>query len=149
LKKVHRAEYLLLVLFLMLITTGCGLKGNPVAHSRISQLRPQIINLEPVSLDDSVLLKWKFQDENGLINYINIERSEAGASGNECKDCPRTFEKIGSVSVKRAMSVDKEQKALSFADKKAVRGKTYKYLLKMCEENGNCSESSIVEIKYQ
>lgn len=148
-KKVHRAEYLLLVLFLILITAGCGLKGNPVAYYSLSQLRPQIINLEPVSLADCVLLKWRFQDENGLINYINIERSEVGTSGNECKDCPRTFEKIGSISVKRVMSVDREQRGLSFADKKAVRGKTYNYLLKMCEENGNCSNSSIVEIRYQ
>ena len=41
-----------------------------------------------------------FYDKNGLINSIIIEKSEVGSAGNECKDCPRTFERIGQIPVK-------------------------------------------------
>jgi hypothetical protein len=139
----------ILSLVLIITLAGCGIKGNPVAYSNATDLKPQVNNLEAASTADSVLLKWNFQDRSGLVKYINIERSEAGSTGNECKDCPRQFDKIGEITVNGQVSKEKGKKKLLFNDKKAVREKIYSYRLKLCDNNNNCSESATVEIKYQ
>jgi hypothetical protein len=128
-----------------MLLTACGLKSNPVPYSIVLEQKPVVNNLEAVSTDGSIFLKWNFRDSSGLISYIGIERSEAGSPGNECKDCPRTFARIGQVSVKASKPADKELRTLSFADEKVVEGKSYKYRLMLCEDNGNCTESAAVE----
>lgn len=140
-------SYLIIVLFIIL--AGCGLKGNPVPYPAIPDRKPAIKNMEALSTKEAVVLKWNFQDKNGLISYIGIEKSEFGTSGNECKDCPRTFARIGQVPAKEGLTTDKEQRALSFTDSDVVKGKTYSYRLMLCEENGNCSEASSVEINFK
>lgn len=130
---------------LVIIITGCGLKGNPVPYPTLPEKIPSAKNMEALSENDAIILKWNFQDSAGLISYIGIDRSEAGSPGNECKDCPRTFIRIGQVSVKGTRPAEKELQALSFTDNKAVKGKTYTYRLMLCEDNGNCAEAETVE----
>ncbi len=65
-------------------------------------------NMKAVSSDDAVILKWNFYDKDAKINYIAIEKSEVGSAGNECKDCPRTFERIGQVPIKGIRPENKE-----------------------------------------
>jgi hypothetical protein len=126
--------------------TGCGLKGNPVPYTVLDDNKPVVRNLEIVQTENSTILKWNFQDKDRLIKYIGIERSEAGSPENECKDCPRTFERIGQITLNEAIPQDKE---LNYIDKKVVKGKTYNYRLMLCEDNGNCSEGATVEINYK
>ena len=57
-------------------------------------------NMKAVSSGNAVILKWDFYDKDSKINHIAIEKSEVGSAGNECKDCPRTFERVGQVPVK-------------------------------------------------
>jgi hypothetical protein len=146
LKKASLRNSILIVF--IILAAGCGLKGNPVPYSTITEEKSLIKNLEAVSNSDSLTLKWNFRNNEGLIHHIYVERSENGASGNECRDCPRTFERIGQVTVGEALPGDKET-TFSFPDEKAVKGKIYNYRLKLCENNGNCSESSSIEINYQ
>ncbi|NTW77015.1 MAG: hypothetical protein HGB33_04420 [Syntrophaceae bacterium] len=138
----------LFVLFLVALT-GCGVKGNPVPYPPIPAIKPVIEKMEAVSMEEDVLLRWDFQDKSGLISYIKIERSDAGQPGNECKDCPRTFNWIGQINVKEEKTADKEKRELSFTDTKAVKGNTYNYRLMLCEENGNCSEAATAEINFK
>ena len=147
-KKIPPKNSILLIA-LFIILTGCGLKGNPVPYPAIADRKPVIKNMEALSIGESVVLKWDFQDKSGLINYIAIERSEVGTPGNECKDCPRIFGRIGQITVKEGKPADKEQRALSFTDAKAVKGNIYNYRLMLCEENGNCSEASTAEINFK
>jgi len=128
---------------------GCGFKGNPAPYPVMLDRKPVIKNMEAFSKGETVILKWNFQDKNGLINYIRIERSEVGTPGNECKNCPQTFAGIGQIPAKAGMPADKEKRALSFTDSNVVKGKTYNYRLMLCEENGNCSEASTVEINFK
>lgn len=137
----------LLVLFL-LVLIGCGVKANPVPYPTLPDMKPVIENMEAVSMEEDVLLKWNFQDKSGLISYITIERSDAGQTGNECKDCPRTFNWIGRINIKEEKPAEEEKKMHSFTDTQAVRGNTYSYRLMLCEENGNCSEAATTEIKF-
>jgi hypothetical protein len=134
-------------MLLLGMLTGCGFKSNPIPYP--VDARPVIKNMEALIIGETVVLKWNFQDRNGLINYIGIERSELGTVGNECKNCPRTYARIGQINVKEGKPADKEQKVLSFTDSKAEKGKTYNYRLMLCEENRNCSEASTAEINFK
>lgn len=147
-KKV-RTIYSNIILLLLIACVSCGLKSNPVPYPVLPDRKPVVKNMEVFSIEDTISLKWNFQDKDRLIKYIGIERSEVGTPGNECKDCPRTFERIGEVSVKGELSTDKEQTVLNFVDKKVVRGKIYTYRLMLCPDNGNCPEASRAEINFK
>jgi hypothetical protein len=129
--------------------TGCGLKGNPVSLSAASDHRKIVQNMKAVSSGDAVILKWDFYDKNVKITYIIIERSEVGSAGNECKDCPRTFERVGLVPVKGIRLENKESNILSFTDKKVVQGKIYNYRLMLCDDSDVCLEGSAAEINFK
>ena len=136
-------------LMTLILLTGCGLKGNPVALSTVPDHHQIIQNMKAASSDDAVILKWDFYDKDVKINYIAIEKSEVGSAGNECKDCPRTFERIGLVSVKEIRLENKESHTLSFTDKKVAKGKTYNYRLMLCDDSGICLEGSAAEINFK
>jgi hypothetical protein len=138
-----------LIILLLIILSGCGFKGNPSPYPAITDRKPVIKNMEALLSGEAVILKWNFEDKNGLINYIAIERSEAGTLGNECKNCPRTYTRIGKIPVKAGMPADKEQSVPSFTDNKVEKGKIYNYRLMLCEENENCSEASTAEINFK
>jgi hypothetical protein len=145
LKKITAGKSSFLLIALVIIVSGCGLKGNPVPYPTFQDKRQLVKNIEALSENEAIILKWNFQDSAGLISYIGIERSEAGSPGNECKDCPRTFTRIGQVSVKSTKLDDKELRTLSFIDKNVTKGKIYTYRLMLCEDNGNCTDTIAVE----
>ena len=133
----------------LILITGCGLKGNPSALPAISDNRQIIRNMKAVDLDDAVVLKWDFRDKDGRVNYISIEKSEVGSAGNECQDCPRSFESIAQVPIKGIRLENKGYAALSFTDKKVMRGKIYNYRLMLCDDSGICLEESAAEINFK
>ena len=136
-------------LMILILITGCGLKGNPVSLSAVSNHRQIVQNMKAISSGDAVILKWDFYDKDTKIIFIAIERSEVGSAGNECKDCPRTFERIGQVPVKRIKPENKESTALSFSDKKVLQGKTYNYRLMLCDGSGECFNVAATEINFK
>jgi hypothetical protein len=143
------AKNSVIVIAMVIVFTGCGFKGNPAPYPALPDRKPVTKNMEAFSTREAVVLKWNFQDKDGLISYIGVEKSEFGTPGNECKNCPRTFTRIGQIAVKAGMPADKEQRALTFTDTDVVREKIYSYRLMLCEENGNCSEASTVEINFK
>jgi len=149
LKRVSVEYKIFACLMILIIITGCGLKGNPVSLSAVSDHRQIVQNMKAVSSDDAVILKWDFYDKDTKINYIAIERSEVGSVGNECKDCPRTFERVGLVPLKRVMPENKKSNILSFTDKEVIKGKTYNYRLMLCDDSGVCLEGSAAEINFK
>ena len=136
-------------LILLIIVTGCGLKGNPIASTSVIDYKNLVKNMEASMLNDSVVLKWDFYNKDGIINYILIEKSEVGSAGNECKGCPRTYERIGKIFVKESAREDKKFKAINFTDKKVERDKTYNYRLMLCDNDAFCSEASNTEINFK
>ena len=94
-------------------------------------------------------MKWDFYDKDAKISYIDIEKSEVGSAGNECKDCPRTFEKVGLVSVKEMRLENKKTSILSFTDKQVVLGKIYNYRLMLCDDSSVCLEGAVTEINIK
>lgn len=148
-KRVSVEYNIFACLMILIIITGCGLKGNPVSLSAVSDHRQIVQNMKAVSSDDAVILKWDFYDKDTKINYIAIEKSEVGSVGNECKDCPRTFERLGQVPIKGIRPENQESHTLSFTDKKVAKGKTYNYRLMLCDDSGVCLEGSAAEINFK
>jgi hypothetical protein len=146
LKKVSLRNSIFIVL--TILTASCGLKGNPVPYSNITHNKPQVERIAAVPTADAVVLNWNFRDGSGLFQYIYIERSEIGSPGNECRDCPLTFERAGQIAGKE-MTPAERKTTYTFVDKQVIRGKIYTYRLKICGNNGNCSESAPVEINYR
>ena len=136
-------------LILLIIVTGCGLKGNPIASTSVIDYKNLVKNMEASIINDSVALKWDFYNKDGIINDILIEKSEVGSAGNECKGCPRTYERIGKIFVKESAREDKKFKAFNFTDKKVERDKTYNYRLMLCDNDAFCSEASNTEINFK
>jgi hypothetical protein len=141
--KKASAKISLLACLLILTFTGCGIKGNPVILSNVPDYGLIVKNFRADSLSNQVTLKWDFYDRENKIDHIVIEKSEVGSAGNECKDCPRTFERIGQMLVK---DVRGKNKRFSFSDKKVIHGKTYDYRLMLCDDSNICYEGSTIEI---
>jgi len=136
-------------LVLLFVISGCGLKANPVPIKHISDYRLIVKDMQAIPADDAVMLKWNFQDKDGKINFINIEKSEVGTAGNECKDCPRTFERINQMQIKGIVLDNKVSSALSYTDKKVIKGKFYNYRLILCDDAGICQDAAAAEIDYK
>lgn len=139
---------LIICLVLSFAVSGCGLKANPAPIKSIVDYRLIVKDMQAISADDAVLLKWNFQDKDAKINFINIEKSEVGTAGNECKDCPRTFERINQMQIKGMILDNKVPSTLSYTDKKVVKGEIYNYRLILCDDAGICQEASAAEIDY-
>ena len=147
-KRVAVKYSIFVCLLTLILFTGCGLKGNPVSLSAMSDHRQIVQNMKAVSSGDAVILKWDFYDKYVKVSYIAIEKSEVGSAGNECKNCPRTFEHVGLVPIKGMRPENKESNTLSFTDKKVVQGKIYNYRLMLCDDSGICLEGPTTEIKF-
>ena len=147
-KRVAVKYSIFVCLLTLILFTGCGLKGNPVSLSAMSDHRQIVQNMKAVSSGDAVILKWDFYDKYVKVSYIAIDKSEVGSAGNECKNCPRTFEHVGLVPIKGMRPENKESNTLSFTDKKVVQGKIYNYRLLLCDDSGICLEGPTTEIKF-
>lgn len=148
-KKVLVKYSILLCLIMFANIWGCGVKGNPVIFKNVSGNTQIVQNLKAVASDNSVLLKWDIDTNDFKNNYIAIEKSELSSAGNECKDCPRTYERIGQVSLNEKKQERTEYSSFVFSDKKVSRGKTYNYRLLFCDEFDVCSESAIAGINFK
>jgi hypothetical protein len=149
LKRAQGKNSVFVCLVLLVVISGCGLKANPEAMRSMTDYRLIVKDMQAIASDEAVILKWNFQDMDGKINYINIEKSEVGTIGNECKDCPRTFERISQMQIKAIILDNKVSSALSYTDKKVVKGRIYNYRLILCEDAGICQEASAAEINYK
>jgi hypothetical protein len=148
--KKNPAKYrIFYYLALLIIVTGCGLKSNPVASTPAIDYKNLVKNMEASIVNDGVALKWDFYNKDGIINDILIEKSEVGSAGNECKGCPRTYERIGKIFVKEPARDDRKFKAFNFIDKKVKRDKTYNYRLMLCDADNFCIEASNTEINFK
>jgi hypothetical protein len=126
----------------MMILAGCGLKGDPVPPMRVTSDAQGVLEISAKAVSKSVMLSWRFQNADGRISHIDIEKSELGTRGNLCPECPRTFEKIGQVPVQK-------QPQYQFTDSEVDPGIVYSYRLKLCNGAGVCRESSVVDIELK
>ena len=143
-------KYSILTLLIVFANfTGCGVKGNPIMLSTVPDNGRIVQNLSAVPAGNAVQLNWDFYGRDTKINYIAVEKSELGSAGNECRDCPRTFERIGQVPIEKISRENREYNNIHFTDVHVIKGKIYSYRLKLCHETGACQESQTVEIDFK
>ncbi len=147
--KKASAKISILACLLILTFTGCGIKGNPVILSDMPDYGLIVKNFRADSLSNEVTLKWDFYDRDNKIDHIVIEKSEVGSAGNECKDCPRTFESIAQIPLKENVKKISENKNFIFPDKKVIHGKIYNYRLMLCDDANMCYEGNSTEINFK
>jgi hypothetical protein len=145
LKKVSAKNKVLIFLMALLFFPGCGLKGNPVPLSRVPDYSQAVQNLKAiVDSDKGIFLQWNYKNEDRRVSRIIVERSTLGSAGNDCRDCPRTYERIGQLPIKGFT----DQSAQSFSDKNVMIGNIYTYRLVLCDDNSICQESAAVDIHF-
>lgn len=142
-RKFSKINKIFFGLALILLATGCGLKGNPVSPTTAGFQSQGEQKLTATAVENAVMLAWQFQDMAGKISHINIEKSVLGSPGNVCRDCPRVFERIAQLPVR------KDNDEYRLRDASVAKGKIYSYRLKLCNEAGICQESQIVEIDFK
>lgn len=145
-KKISIKNSLSVFLLVFVILTGCGVKGNPVIPSNVSQNEPIIYNLKANAADNAVILNGDFYFKNKNVGFLTLEKSELDSDGNECQKRSRVFERIGQISVKNAIQESKEYIKFTFIDNKIMKGKTYNYILLVCDDHNECRKISMVEI---
>lgn len=148
-KRTQWENSLFVYLVLLVVISGCGLKGNPKPMQSITDYKMIVKDMQAITSDEAVILKWNFQDIDGKVDYINIEKSEVGTAGNECKDCPRTFQKISQMQIKGVILDAKVFSGMSYTDKQVVKGRIYNYRLILCDNAGICRETAVAEINYK
>jgi hypothetical protein len=146
---IYIIHSILTMLIVFANITGCGVKGNPVMLSTIPDKGLILQNFKAASAGNSVQLNWDLSGRDTKSNYIAIEKSELGSAGNECRDCPRTFERAGLVPVKITGRKNEEYNSYSFTDNKVIQGKTYNYRLILCDDFNVCYESYTTEINFK
>lgn len=145
-KKSLAKNKILFGIFFILLMAGCGLKANPVPPASAVSQNQGKQKLTVSAAGNAVVLTWQLQNQAGLLSHIIIEKSQLGSAGNICRDCPRTFEKIGQMQAENAKN---EKKEYRFDDLLVEKGKIYSYRLKLYDDAGICLESQIVEIDFK
>lgn len=140
-RKISAKDKLLVGLVLLLLTTGCGLKANPVLPKAIVSQEKSALQFSVSSNGDTIALIWQLPGKDAP-SHLNIEKSTLGSPGNQCRDCPRTFEIIG------RLPVEKDKNEYRFVDERVVKGNIYSYRLQLCDESGVCRESQTVETEF-
>lgn len=143
---IKYSVFILMIVFAS--STGCGVKGNPVTLSNIPSNERMVQNLKAVVSDNAVVLKCNYIKES-MKSYIAVERSELGSDGNECRDCPRAYERIGEIALKENKNNNQEYGIFNYSDKNVTKGKTYSYRLLLCSDVQDCSESNVAQIKFK
>lgn len=140
-------------IFLNLVVTitilGCGVKGNPVISKNIPDNARIVQNFKATASGNEVILEGEIYSRDPQNSSIVMERSELGSSGNECKDCPKKYERIAKIFVKEIKKENKEHNNFSFTDKKVTHGKVYNYQLLLCDDFNTCFKKAVTEINFQ
>ena len=137
------------ILFLLFVCLGCGVKGNPVAISKGGSAAREAYELKAMAYEKKVELQIRYHHADAVTDYIAVERSELGKTGNLCKECPLIYERIGEISPKENSQDGPQDGIFIYCDDHVAKGKTYRYRVLFCNNTQNCSESNMVEIKFQ
>ena len=101
---------LIVIALAAVLTLACGKKAPPVAPK--SQPLVGVGDLQGRLNESTVRLAWNHAAENShAVGYI-VLRAQSSLSKPECPDCPMVFQKVETISLKRALR--KKPHALEF-----------------------------------
>lgn len=125
---------------LILILTGCGLKGDPIPP-RIKP--PAAINdLSAATSRGGILLGWALTDPLEKIGVFQILRSETVRGTEACPECPQDYKRHKTIPVADPTLRRDGEKKFSYNDADVDAGHFYSYRIVVCDRTGICSAPS-------
>lgn len=125
---------------------GCGLKANPVPRMPLPATDDNPAGFRAVVADKSIILVWKPGKTDETLRFVEIERSALGKTETVCRECPRTYERIGEWSIAPAFGRTQEYK---YADSDVEKGHLYSYRLSLCRDEGICRMSQVLDVEMK
>lgn len=132
---------------LILLTYGCGKKGDP---SVIGLSSPGAVSDLSASREgDFVKLDWSVAEKTGDIGRISILRNRMQIGSGECPGCPRAYESLADARPKDLKSVGSDG-SFSYRDDSVERGFQYLYIIVVHSSTGQRGEdSNIAEVVFE
>jgi hypothetical protein len=131
---------LVLLLFIALLCTGCGKKGNPIPPKMI--IPPALADLTADSVTEGIRLGWSVSEAKGRIDHFRIVRSDVDAD-QACPGCPQDYKPFATLKVTDPNLRREGEKGFRYIDTAVAAGRFYSYRISACDFKGHCGEPSI------
>lgn len=131
-----RFPYIALILSLLLSSSGCGLKSDPVPFS--SHKPEQVSDVKSVVNPEGISLSWTYSGKDTRDYRVIIARSDLEGT---CETCPRTYKDITDAAFSDVITKDKPTEA-AYTDRGIRAGQCFTYRLRVCRADGICGEWS-------
>jgi len=119
-----RLEILILALLVVILSGGCGKKGDPLPPLRTEA--PIIKDLRAENRADGILLSWSIPRiaERGRRCQIRVLRTEGAVS---CKECPEEWKLVAEMVVDFHERVRRREGRMNLLDPDVSEGTLYRY----------------------
>lgn len=125
---------------LLLLSAGCGKKGNPIPPRM--KLPATIADLSVVSVKEGILLAWSLPGPLQPIGSFKLLRSETLEGNEACPECPQEYRPFRTVAVKDDRLRREGEGKFSYVDGDVIAGRYYSYRLAACDPKGFCGAES-------
>ncbi len=130
---------MLSVSFALLITTGCGKKGPPIA-SRY-EMPASVTDLQGKLEGDTLILTWTVPEKSSGVSGFIVYKSTLAVSEPECPTCPILFERVIDIPVLEKDPSDTENRVMTHSEV-LQRGFRYVYKVNPYMEGGRIGSDS-------
>ena len=124
---------------LLLICTGCGLKGDPIPPK--IKLPAAIADLSVSSSREGVLLTWSL-DPLEKIGTFQLLRSDPVLGNEACPGCPQNYRPLRTIPVANTGLRSEGERKFSYVDWDVRAGYFYSYRIVVCDRTGRCGAAS-------
>jgi hypothetical protein len=128
------------ILMLMLVSGGCGKKGDPISP-RI-KVPAAITDLSVVPVREGIALDWSLTDPAEEVREFKILRSETVQGNRACPGCPQDYRPLRTLAAADDRLHREKEKRFRYVDPDARAGSDYSYRIVVCNHAGHCGEAS-------
>jgi hypothetical protein len=128
------------ILMLMLLSGGCGKKGDPIPPQ--IKFPAAIADLSVASVREGIDLDWSLTDPVEGVREFKILRSETVQGSRACPGCPQDYRPFRTLPAADERLHREKEKRYRYVDMDARTGGYYSYRIVVCNHAGHCGEAS-------